>query len=81
MEIAGAPEDMMVTISDVTIQLVVTGRESVISQLSKNDFRLSIDISDLAEGTHKVELQCQYDENISEIDLTPQEIEVIIEEY
>ena len=81
VEIAGAPEDMMVTISDVTIQLVVTGRESVISQLSKNDFRLSIDISDLAEGTHKVELQCQYDENISEIDLTPQEIEVIIEEY
>ena len=80
VELEGVPDDMLVTIGDVTIKLVVTGRESVISQLTREDFHFSADITELGAGTHKVQLECRYDADISEIDLTPQEIEITIEE-
>lgn len=79
VELNGVPDDVKVTISDVTIKLVVTGRESIISALKEDDFHFSVDISDLEPGTHKVSLDCKYDKSISEVDYTPQEIEVNIE--
>ncbi len=76
----GVTEDLIVTASEVSLKLTVSGKADVIADLSADDFYFVADVSGLRPGKHKVKLVCRYDQELSDVSFTPQTVEVVIEE-
>lgn len=77
--VEGVTEEMVATLEDVTIHLVVMGKESVIEELSAEDFYFVADVTNLKPGTHQVSLKCQHEKALSGIQFTPTEVTVKLE--
>ncbi|MCI8608774.1 MAG: hypothetical protein HFE73_03925 [Firmicutes bacterium] len=78
--IEGVTEEMIATLEEVEIHLVVAGKEEIIEGISAEDFYFSIDVEDLKPGTHTVLLKCVHDKkNLSEISFDPTEVTVTLE--
>ena len=77
--VEGITEDMIASVSDVTIVVTAAGREADISALKEDDFYFVADASGLEPGEHRIELKCHYEGNLSELSFTPAEILVTIE--
>ena len=77
--VEGITEDMIASVSDVTIVVTAAGREADISALKEEDFYFVADASGLEPGEHRIELKCHYEGNLSELRFTPAEILVTIE--
>ena len=77
--VEGITEDMIASISDVTIDVTAVGKEADISALKEEDFYFVADASGLEPGEHRIELKCHFEGNLSEVNFTPAEILVTIE--
>ena len=77
--VEGITEDMIASISDVTIDVTAVGKEADISALKEEDFYFVADASGLEPGEHRIELKCHFEGNLREVNFTPAEILVTIE--
>ncbi len=75
----GITEDMAVTLGDMSIRLVVTGKDSVIKGLTADDFYFTADASGLEAGTYTLPLECQYEVEISNLEFGPIDVIVTVE--
>lgn len=77
--VEGVTEDLVATLEDVNIRLTVTGRESVIADVTADDFYFVADVDGLEPGTHTVTITCRYEKTVSEVSFTPKEVTVTLE--
>lgn len=61
INITGVGEGRSVKIHDVKIRATVKGLSTVTSSLSKSNFNLSADVSDIEDGTHTIDLKITSD--------------------
>ena len=77
--IDGLEEDRTAEIKTDEIQVTVTGKDEIISKMTKDDLVLYIDLSDLEVGNHKVELKVQSEKKYNNINVSPTTVKVSIE--
>ncbi|NLY70874.1 MAG: hypothetical protein GX076_04230 [Clostridiales bacterium] len=61
-----------------TVGLVVEGRKEIVDELTKDKFKLLIDVSDLKKGNHIVEIQVIYDVYLHNITVIPEKMDITI---
>lgn len=66
------------TPSSREVNLTVTGEDSIVKGLSKDDFKLSIDVSGLEEGEHRLPIKVEGPDDV-DIQLEIDEVVIIIE--
>lgn len=66
-------------VSDIEVKVTATGKESVINRLTKEDFTLSVNVTNLDAGKHMVDVKVNCREDNLNIELSPAKAEVIIE--
>ncbi|HPR24454.1 MAG TPA: CdaR family protein, partial [Bacillota bacterium] len=62
------------------IKVTARGMEDIVSGLSGGDFGISVNLSELDAGTHKVKLKVTYTKKLSSVSVSPKEILVTISE-
>ena len=66
------------SVENADFEVTVSGRESVLENIAKSDFILSVDTEGLEAGTHSLKVIVKCEKDVSEIDITPAKAEVII---
>ncbi|WP_110926527.1 CdaR family protein [Bacillus massiliglaciei] len=74
----GIQNDQEVQIEPETVNVTLTGKEEDMEKVSKSDISLTVDASELDEGTHTVEISVNSPEN-TEWELSADQAEVTIE--
>lgn len=62
------------------VKVTARGTEEVVSGLSGADFVISVNLSELETGTHKVKLKITYTKKLSSVSVSPREIQATISE-
>ena len=80
IDVTGVGTGRSVKIENLNIKVTVKGISTVIQALTKDNFSLSADISDLDVGTHSVELKVMCGiEGVDSIKCDPEKIDITIE--
>ena len=75
----GIDENVIASLSETSIVVTVTAKPKVLETISKEDFSLFVDLSDLDEGNHKVNLSCTCNKSIASMEYSPNEVIIKIE--
>jgi YbbR domain-containing protein len=70
IQLSGLPETYLATFqepSDGQANLTVTGAEEVLATIKESDFQLLLNVADLTEGEHKVQIDISGPENVESI--------------
>lgn len=78
VEIRGLKEGLRAELTATSIELTITGSESLVENLTKENVSVFVDLSDLGEGRHKVELQGVCNDGDATISIIPKKITVSI---
>lgn len=78
IELEGLQEGLRAVLADTSVEITVNGSKSQIGELTKENFRLSADISDLKEGEHRVAIQVVCDKDNVRVEVNPEEIGITI---
>lgn len=78
--VEGIKENMIAYVQDVKISLTIVGKEENIGALTEDDFFFVADVSGLDPGEHRVTLKCHHEGKLSELEFSPMEVTVVIEE-
>jgi len=78
IEVRGLDEGLIANINTPLVTLRMTGNEAVINELERDDFRLFVDLEDMAPGIHAVTVGVEHDKVLHELELTPSEVHVTI---
>ncbi len=73
-------EGLVPVINDCIIQVVASGKTSVIEGLTREDFILTASVRDLEAGSHTVRLVCTSGKDLADLEYNPKEINIIISE-
>ena len=73
-------EGLVPVVNDCIIQVVASGKTSVIEGLTKEDFMLTASVQDLEAGSHTVRLVCTSGKDLADLEYNPKEINIIISE-
>ncbi len=76
--ISGISEDMAATVESVKIKVTVTALSDAIKEISAEDFLLSADVTGLEAGSHSVRLVCTCEKEYTDMEYTPEEINITI---
>ncbi len=79
IQLSGQEEGLSYTISETTIEIEVSGKESEISNLKEEDFVIAADVTGLERGTHKVPISVAGEKENLITKVVPEEIEITIE--
>lgn len=66
-------------VSDIEVKVTATGKESVINRLTKEDFTLSVNVTNLDAGKHMVDVKVNCSEDNLNIELSSAKAEIVIE--
>ena len=80
IEIKGLKTGFSVSFEKTGIKVTARGTEDVVSGLSGDDFVISVNLSELETGTHKVKLKITYTKELSSVSVSPREIQATISE-
>ena len=78
IEIQGLGEGLNASINTPTVTLKIAGSEEVIDISKKEDFRLSVYLRDLIQGTHSVHVVVSHDKALYNLEITPEEVQITI---
>ncbi|MEG1164231.1 MAG: hypothetical protein RR313_06610 [Anaerovoracaceae bacterium] len=79
INIVGEEQDSTVTINTNEIKVTIVGKESDINSIAKEDILLSIDVSNLGQGPHRVGIIGECNKNYSKMTFNPNLVKVSIE--
>lgn len=79
IELLGLNDQLSATIDTEKIEIHITGKKTVIDQLKKGDFRLSVDLSELEAGSHRVVVKAECSKEYTKLTIKPIKIKVTIE--
>ncbi len=80
IEVKGLKTGVSVSFEKIGIKVTARGTEDVVSGLSGDDFVISVNLSELETGTHKVKLKITYTKELSSVSVSPREIQATISE-
>ncbi|MGN0710982.1 MAG: YbbR-like domain-containing protein [Anaerovoracaceae bacterium] len=63
-----------------SVSVRITGKEDVMENLTADDINLTIDLKDLSEGMHVVDVHASVNGEVSDISVTPSEVHITINE-
>ena len=80
IDLTNLADDYIGYINDTTVMISVYGEEGVINNLSKDDLRVYIDMSDADYETSVYEgtVKCDTDQSVNNISIRPEKLQVII---
>lgn len=73
-------EGLSYSIADAQFEVTLTGRESVLAELSQEDIVLTVNTEGLTAGRHNLEISARCDAELTRIEVSPLTAEVAIEE-
>lgn len=73
-------EGLGYSIADAQFEVTLTGRESVLAELSQEDIVLTVNTEGLTAGRHNLEISARCDAELTRIEVSPLTAEVVIEE-
>lgn len=73
-------EGLSYSIADAQFEVTLTGRESVLAELSQEDIVLTVNTEGLTAGRHNLEISARCDAELTRIEVSPLTAEVVIEE-
>lgn len=76
----GLADGLTVDVNTQSVTVDVTGKESVITNLTADDIHLSIDVTGLGTGIHTVPVNLTCDKTLSDSSVTPSQIYITINE-
>lgn len=76
---SGLGEELAATVKTEKIEIVITGKKTVIDELKKGDFTLSADLSELEAGSYQVAVKADCGKEYTELLIKPAKIKVTIE--
>ena len=80
INVTGIGKDRSANISDAEIKVTVKGISTVISALTKDNFVLTADVTDLEDGTNYVKLAVTCNmEGVDKISASPESVEIELE--
>lgn len=74
----GIDETLTLTMATIKIQLNVTGKQSVIDQLTAEDFTFAVDVNKLGAGMHQVDLKCSSEADLYRMEYEPKTVTVTL---
>ncbi|MCL1983690.1 MAG: CdaR family protein [Clostridiales bacterium] len=78
IEILGLAEGFSAYINTPSLVLNIAGIEAVIESVGKDDFKLSVDVENLEEGTHVVPVSVEHDVALNSLTLAPEAVHITI---
>lgn len=78
--IEGLSEGYTAYINSDTVTIVASAKEEIIKGLSKEDFKLYINLEDKEEGAFEVPVEVLYDVQLESISIVPEKLQVTINE-
>lgn len=79
VEIQNLDDDKTAALSSETVRLTVRGRQDRLTSLDENDFNAVVDLKNLGEGEHNVEVQVNSTGMVSISEITPNPMSVHID--
>lgn len=79
INIVGEEQDSTVTVNTNEIKVTIVGKEADINSITKADILLSIDVSNLGQGLHRVGVIGECNKNYSKMTFNPNLVKVSIE--
>ena len=76
--ISGVSENMSATVESVKIKVAVTALSDAMKEISAEDFLLTADVTGLEAGSHSVSLVCTCEKEYTDMEYTPEEINITI---
>ena len=76
--ISGVSENMSATVESVKIKVTVTALSDAMKEISAEDFLLTADVTGLEAGSHSVSLVCTCEKEYTDMEYTPEEINITI---
>lgn len=76
--ISGVSENMSATVESVDIKVTVTALSDAMEEISAEDFQLTADVTGLEAGNHSVSLVCTCSKEYTDMEYTPEEINITI---
>ena len=76
--LSGIREDATAVVENVKIKVTITAKPEEMSSITEDDFSLGADISGLEEGSHTVKLSCTCAKSYTDLEYTPEEINISI---
>lgn len=73
-------EGLGYSIADAQFEVTLTGRESVLAELSQEDIVLTVNTEGLTAGRHNLEISARCDAELTRIEVSPLTAEVVIDE-
>lgn len=67
-------------VKSATVKVTVTGKETIMSAFTANNLNISIDLSGLKEGTHRVKVVADTAKKVSNVTISPGSVEIRISE-
>ena len=80
IDIQGLSEGLNAYINTPMLVLKAVGSEEILSIAEKKDFRLSVNLQGLGQGTHVVPVIVSHDKALSNLEITPGEVHITINE-
>ena len=77
--ISGISENMSAIVESVKIKVTVTALSDVVKEISAEDFLLTADVAGLEAGSHSVSLVCTCAKEYTDMEYTPEEINITID--
>ena len=79
IKINNASEELKYDINTSGISIEVSGKEADVLTINAADFNVYVDVMDLQAGTHTIDLVVETDKNLSSMEVSEKQIEIIIE--
>ena len=73
-------EGLGYSIADAQFEVTLTGRESVLAELSQEDIVLTVNTEGLTAGTHNLEISVRCEAEVTRMEISPLTAEVVIDE-
>lgn len=80
IEVRGVTENASAIVEDVKVKVTVTAKSAEIANITEADFLLTADVEGLGSGSHRVNLVCTCSKTHTDLEYTPGEINITINE-
>lgn len=78
--VEGLPDKLTLSIDTASVKVMVSGREAVMSNISKNDFAPHINLNGAVVGTTKAKVFVTYEKQVSKVEILPVEVDITLSE-
>ena len=75
----GKVDELLYLIGESVLKVEISGKESIVSKVIKDDLTVSADVGELEEGTHQVLLSVSCSKDVSVVKIQPDKVEITIE--